>query len=126
MRILLDTHLYLRYLADSPNLTAEIREEIEEADEVFVSAVSIWEAAIKIGLGKLDAQISDIVLGIKASGFLELPVRARDASMFASLPPIHKDPFDRMLVAQAISGPFRLLTADAIIAKYSDVVQLVI
>lgn len=66
------------------------------------------------------------MLGIKASGFLELPVRARDASMVASLPPIHKEPFDRMLVAQAISGPFRLLTADAIIAKYSDVVQLVI
>lgn len=55
MRILLDTHLYLRYLADSPNLTAEIREEIAEADEVFVGAVSIWEAAIKIGLEKLDA-----------------------------------------------------------------------
>lgn len=125
MRILLDTHLYLWYLADSPNLTAEIREVIAEADEVFVSAVSIWEAAIKIGLGKLDAQISDIVRGIKASGFLELPVRATDAGMVASLPPIHKDPFDRMLVAQAISGPFRLLTADAIIAKYSDVVQLV-
>jgi PIN domain nuclease of toxin-antitoxin system len=123
--MLLDTHLYLWYLADSPNLTAEIREAIAEADEVFVSAVSIWEAAIKIGLGKLDAQISDIVQGIKASGFLELPVRATDASMVASLPPIHKDPFDRMLVAQAISGPFRLLTADAMIAKYSDVVQLV-
>jgi PIN domain nuclease of toxin-antitoxin system len=125
MRILLDTHVYLWYLADSPHLTGEIRETITEADEVFVSAASIWEAAIKIGLGKLDARISDIMLGVKASGFLELPVRAADASMVASLPPIHKDPFDRMLVAQAISGPYRLLTADATIAKYSDVVRLV-
>lgn len=125
MILLLDTPIYLWYLADSPRLTREVSNQISEADEVLVSAAVIWEAAIKIGLGKLDAEIVDIVRGIKASGFSELPVRAHDASMVASLPPIHSDPFDRLLIAQAISGPYRLLTADPTVAKYSDVVQLV-
>lgn len=123
--LLLDTHIYLWYLADSPRITQGISDQISEADEVLISAASIWEAAIKISLGKLDARIVDIVKGIKASGFSELPVSAHDATMVASLPPIHSDPFDRLLVAQALSGPYRLLTADPTVAKYSDVVQLV-
>ncbi len=125
MRLLLDTHIYLWFLVDSPRIRAGISDQIAEADEVLISAASIWEAAIKIGLGKLDADIADLVKGIKASGFSELPVDTRDASVVASLPPIHSDPFDRLLVAQALSGPFRLLTADPTVAKYSDVVQLV-
>lgn len=121
----MDTHIYLWFLVDSPRIRAGISDQIAEADEVLISAASIWEAAIKIGLGKLDADIADLVKGIKASGFSELPVDTRDASVVASLPPIHSDPFDRLLVAQALSGPFRLLTADPTVAKYSDVVQLV-
>lgn len=123
--LLLDTQVYLWYLVDSPRITPEISEQISEADVVLVSAASIWEAAIKIGLGKLDAKISDLVKGIEASGFSELPVTAEDASRVANLPPIHNDPFDRLLVTQAIGGPFRLLTADSTLARYSDVVQLV-
>ncbi|MCL4521486.1 MAG: type II toxin-antitoxin system VapC family toxin [Firmicutes bacterium] len=125
MTLLLDTHIYLWYLADSPRITQEISAQISEADLVLVSAASVWEAAIKIGLGKLDAKISDLVKGIEASGFSELPVSAEEASMVASLPPLHNDPFDRLLVAQALAGPFRLLTADPTVARYSDVVQLV-
>ncbi len=125
MILLLDTHIYLWYLADSPHIKLEVYEQIAEADEVFVSAASIWEAAIKIDLGKLEARISDLVEGIRASGFRALPVRVEDAGRVANLAPIHNDPFDRLLVAQALAGPFRLLTADATVAKYSDVVQLV-
>ncbi|MCY0908452.1 MAG: type II toxin-antitoxin system VapC family toxin [Sulfobacillus thermotolerans] len=123
--LLLDTHIYLWYLMDSPRITQEISDQILNADVVFVSAASIWEAAIKVGLGKLDAKISDLVKGIEASGFSKLPVTAEDASMVVSLPPIHNDPFDRLLIAQALTGPFRLLTADSTVAKYSDVVKLV-
>lgn len=123
--LLLDTPIYLWYLADSPRLTREMCDTISEADVVLVSAASIWEAAIKIGLGKLEAKMADLVQGIEASGFSELPVSAEAASLVASLPPIHHDPFDRLLVAQALAGPFRLLTADSIVARYSDVVQLV-
>lgn len=123
--LLLDTHIYLWFLADSPRLPREVTDQISDADEVFVSAASIWEAAIKIGLGKLEADIADVVRGIGVSGFSELPVTAREASMVAGLPPIHTDPFDRLLVAQALSGPFRLLTADPTVARYSDVVQLI-
>ncbi len=123
--LLLDTHVYLWYLVDSPRITREISEQISKADVVLISAASIWEAAIKIQAGKLDASISDLVEGIEASGFSELPVRAEDAARVASLPPIHNDPFDRLLVAQALAGPFRLLTADSTIARYSDLVQLV-
>lgn len=126
MTLLLDTHIYLWYLADSPQMVESVSAQMAEADDVLVSAASIWEAAIKIGLGKLDAQIADVVQGILASGFSELPVSAHDASAAAALPPIHTDPFDRLLVAQALSGPFRLLTVDAMVAKYSDLVQLVL
>ncbi len=123
--LLLDRQIYLWYLVDSPRMTQEISEQISGADMALVSAASIWEAAIKIGVRKLDAKISDLVKGIEASGFSELPVSAEDASMAASLPRIHHDPFDRLLVAQALAGPFRLLTADSTVARYSDVVQLV-
>jgi PIN domain nuclease of toxin-antitoxin system len=123
--LLLDTQIYLWYLVDSPRITWQISEQISEADVVLVSAASIWEAAIKIGLGKLDAKISDLVKGIEASGFAQLPVSAAEAGRVASLPPIHNDPFDRLLVAQALAGPFRLLTADSTVARYSDVVHLV-
>ncbi|PSR20053.1 MAG: PIN domain nuclease [Sulfobacillus acidophilus] len=125
MMLLLDTHIYLWYLVDSPRITSAIAEQITKAGVVFVSAASIWEAAIKIGLGRLEAQISDLVQGIETSGFVELPVGAEDAGRVASLPPIHQDPFDRVLVAQALVGPFRLLTADSTVARYSDVVHLI-
>lgn len=125
MRLLLDTHVYLWYLADSPRITPELHERIARADDVLISAASIWEAAIKVGLGKLDVNIGDLLRGVEASGFSELPVTAHDASMVAGLPTIHSDPFDRLLVAQAVSGPFHLVTADPIVAQYSDVVQLI-
>jgi PIN domain nuclease of toxin-antitoxin system len=125
MRLLLDTHLFLWFLADSPKLTGAARARINEADEVFVSAASIWEAAIKAAIGRLEVSVDDLVTGIGASGFIELPVLARHGAAVARLPQHHRDPFDRLLVAQAVLEPLRLLTADMLLAQYSDVVEVI-
>lgn len=125
MRILLDTHIYLWWLQDHPKLSLLAREKIISATEVYVSSASIWEASIKIAIGKLEVDIGELVKQIAESGFLELPVSARHAMQLARLPDIHRDPFDRMLVAQAMCEPLRLLTADAQVARYSELVDLV-
>jgi PIN domain nuclease of toxin-antitoxin system len=125
MRLLLDTHVYLWYVADSPKLSRTARMTIATADEIFVSAASIWEVTIKAGLGKVKADLSMLVEGIEASGFSELPVTAAHAAAVAQLRPLHRDPFDRLLVAQAIFEPLRLLTADPVLVEYSDLVELV-
>lgn len=91
---------------------------------MFVSSASIWEASIKIGLGKLDADVSRLVSEITASGFLELPVTARHAAVVGGLPNVHRDPFDRMLIAPAMIESVRLLTADSLLGQYSDLVEL--
>ena len=108
MRLLLDTQIFLWYLADARRLTASARARIARADQVFVSAASIWEAAIKIGIGKLTAVPEDLVAGIAASGFAALPVTPAHAAGVAALPDHHRDPFDRMLIAQAIHEPLHL------------------
>lgn len=125
MRILLDTHIYLWWLQDSPRLSPKAREMIQTATEVYVSSASLWECSIKIGLGKLQADIAELVAQIDASGFVELPVYARHSLALSRLPEHHRDPFDRLLIAQAISEPLRLLTADQQLGHYSELVELV-
>jgi PIN domain nuclease of toxin-antitoxin system len=125
MRILLDTHVYLWWLQDHPNLSPAARARIIAATDVYVSSASIWEASIKAGLGKLDVDIDELVAQIDASGFRELPISARHAAMVTRLPDIHRDPFDRMLVAQALCEPLRLLTADSMLRGYSELVEAV-
>jgi len=125
MRLLLDTQVYLWALANSPKLTTRVRESIQGAEQVYVSAASIWEACIKIGIGKLDASLDALVRGIEGSGFVELPVLAAHTVHVAALRPIHRDPFDRLLVAQAIVESLRLLTADANLGQYSDLVTVI-
>ena len=122
MRLLLDTHIYLWSVADDRRLSKQARALILNADDVFVSSVSIWEAAIKIGLGKLDADINLLVSEIEASGFSELPVRSVHAARVRGLPDIHRDPFDRLLVAQALSEPLHLLTSDSHLSQYTSLV----
>jgi len=116
--LLLDTQIFLWYLADSKRLVPRARTAISGADRVFVSAASIWEAAIKTALGKLTVVLDDLVAGIAASGFSELPITALHAARVAALPDHHRDPFDRMLIAQALSEPLVLLTNDEILARY--------
>ncbi len=125
MRILLDTHVYLWWLQDHPDLPQTVRDSIVAASAVFVSSASIWEASLKVRLGKLEADVGQLVAEIANSGFRELPISASHAAMVAQLPDIHRDPFDRMLVAQAICEPLRLLTADAILCQYSELVETI-
>ncbi len=102
-----------------------VRRLIEGADEVYVSAASIWEIAIKARLGKIDADPHELAAAIDASGFVELPVSAAHAAEVTKLELHHNDPFDRLLIAQALVEPLRLVTIDGVLAKYSDVVLLV-
>jgi PIN domain nuclease of toxin-antitoxin system len=125
MRILLDTHVFLWAVAGSATLKAPARRMIESAEKVYVSAASIWEIAIKARLGKIDADPLELVSAISASGFDELPVRPIHAAGVALLTLHHNDPFDLLLIAQALAEPLKLLTADALLVQYSDVVVLI-
>jgi PIN domain nuclease of toxin-antitoxin system len=125
MRLLLDTQIFLWWLADSRKLGKETRERIEAADEVYVSAASIVECEQKIAAGLLEADAEELVRGIAASGFMELPVRARPAAAAASLKRVEgADFFDRLLIAQALSEPLRFLTSNGALAQYSELVEL--
>ncbi len=123
MRLPLDTHVFLWAVAGSSSLKRPARRFIESAGQVYVSAASIWEVAIKASLGKIDADPAALIAAITDSGFIELPVTATHAAGVAALPSLHNDPFDRILLAQALAEPLRLLTAGAALAKYSDVVM---
>jgi PIN domain nuclease of toxin-antitoxin system len=125
MNVLLDTHIFIWCVIDDPKLSGAAWSIIEAADAVFVSSASIWEATIKYQLGKLSVQPEQLVGAVGASGFLELPMNFRHAVAVARLPPLHRDPFDRMLIAQAISEPLHLLTADEQLEQYSELVQRV-
>lgn len=127
MRVLLDTHIFLWSIKDDRRLSKEARSKILNATEVYVSSASIWEACIKIKLNKLDldVDISCIVAAIAQSGFCELPITATHAAAILGLADIHRDPFDRILIAQAISEPLTLLTMDSQLKEYSDLVCLV-
>lgn len=119
MRLLLDTHVLLWALADDTRLTPAARRQLEGANEVFVSAASFWEMAIKIALGKLDADLVQIHDTVRRIGFGELPVTSEHTLQLLGLPALHRDPFDRLLVAQAMCEPLHLLTADAQVAQYT-------
>jgi PIN domain nuclease of toxin-antitoxin system len=125
MRLLLDTHIFLWAVAGSPLLKPPARRLIESADEVYVSAASIWEVAIKARLGRIAADPHELAAAIEGSGFLELPVSAAHAAGVAHLASHHNDPFDRLLIAQALIEPLKLVTVDKVVAEYSDVVVLV-
>lgn len=123
-RILLDTHLLLWAVSEPRKLPKEARRLIDEA-EVFVSAASIWEVGIKAALGKLAADPSELLAEVEPAGFQLLPVGGDHAAAVSLLPALHKDPFDRMLIAQAKTEPLLLLTNDAALPAYGDCVKLV-
>jgi PIN domain nuclease of toxin-antitoxin system len=128
MKLLLDTHLLL-WAAGRPNrLPAAARKLIDApSNELFFSAASIWEVAIKRGLGRRDFQADPRLLrrGLLDNGYAELPILSDHVVALDSLPPIHKDPFDRLLVAQASVEGITLLTADAVVAKYPGPIRAV-
>ena len=125
MHVLLDTHIFIWWLNDDIHLSKKARLLIDEADDIYVSSASIWEAAIKIQLGKLDVDINLLVSSIASEGFIELPVSVKHAASVLTLPHHHRDPFDRILIAQAMSEPLRFITADQSLQDYSDLANVV-
>ena len=128
MRLLVDTHLLLWAAARSRGLPKEARLLLQDpANEVFFSAASLWEIVIKAALRKPDFKVDVTLLrpALSEMGFAELPISGTHAERLGSLPPIHKDPFDRMLVAQSLAEPLVLLTNDGVLADYGDVVKVV-
>jgi PIN domain nuclease of toxin-antitoxin system len=128
MRLLLDTHVLLWALATPERLAPAIRDQLEDpANTVLFSAASIWEIAIKARLGRADFPSSPtrVSEAARVSGFVELPVHAAAAARVADLPLLHRDPFDRLLVAQAICEPAFLYTADRLLPPYSELVTLI-
>jgi len=128
VRLLLDTHIALWALTDSPKLSKIARSMIKDANnEIYFSAASIWEIAIKHALARKDMPVSasDARKYMIDSGYLELQVTAAHAACVESLPLHHHDPFDRMLVAQAMVEPMRLLTHDRQMQAYGELIELV-
>ncbi len=118
MNILLDTHVLIWALENNPTLSDAAREAIVTATHmVFVSSVSIWEMSIKKSLGKLETP-DNLQEEIQLHRFTPLPITCDHAELAGKLPDIHKDPFDRMLIAQATIEKFKLVTRDELIAQY--------
>ena len=125
MRLLLDTHVFLWAVSDSKKLKTAARQHMLAADAIYVSAASIWEIAIKSRLGKIEGDPERLAQAIAQSGFIELPVSSAHAARVSKLPIHHHDPFDRLLLAQSLTEPLILLTADALLPQYGDWVTLV-
>jgi PIN domain nuclease of toxin-antitoxin system len=123
MRLLLDTHVLLWWLRADKKLSRQTRDLIAAEDsDIAVSSATIWEIAIKRALGRMDADMKELVAAISADGFVELPIRFAHAMAVETLPRHHDDPFDRMLIVQAISDGRRLVTHDdTILQEYAGV-----
>ncbi|WP_433725310.1 type II toxin-antitoxin system VapC family toxin [Actinoplanes sp. CA-051413] len=117
MSLLLHTHVVLWWLTDDPTLAAEIKDRLDHEPDVYVSPATIWEVAIKQSIGKLDKP-ADLPERIRDSGFRHLDLTAEHGIVAGRLPLIHRDPFDRMLIAQAQVERLTLMTRDAEIPKY--------
>lgn len=128
MNLLLDTHLLLWAAAEPKRLSARARALLlDSANQLIFSSASVWEIGIKSGLERTDFKVDPRRLWrmLLISGYRELPVSGEHAVAVLDLPPLHKDPFDRILVAQARVEGLTLLTADKMVAKYGDGVRRV-
>lgn len=111
-------------MQDSPSLSPMARDILTQADAVYVSAASMWEIAIKAGVGRLQVECNTLERRLNEAGVIQLPISWSHATQLRKLPLLHRDPFDRMLVAQAMVEPLRLLTHDSVLARYTDLVIL--
>ena len=128
MKLLLDTHLLLWAAGDPGRLSTDARTLLEAPEnELIFSAASLWEIAIKCALGRQDFQVNARILrrGLLDNGYGELPISTEHAVAIDALPPIHKDPFDRLLIAQATVEGLTLLTSDLVVAQYPGPVRKV-
>ena len=128
MKLLLDTHLLLWAAGDSDRLSTDTRVLLsDEANTLHFSSASIWEVAIKSAYDRPDFSVDPAILrrGLLENGYFELVINSEHAIAAAALPPIHRDPFDRMLIAQAAIEGFLLLTSDSTVADYPGPVRMV-
>jgi len=128
VRLLLDTHVALWAIVDSPRLAEHARNLIlDPTNSIYISTASVWEITIKHMLGKGDMPVSgtQAAAHFQAAGYIELPIVNAHVALLETLPPHHADPFDRLLIAQALAEPLRLLTHDATLKPYSDSIILV-
>ncbi len=120
-KYLLDTHIFLWWISDAEQLSQEVFDIISDgSNQIYISSATIWEIAIKEALGKLEVD-ADLDHAIEENGFVELKVSAICANATKKLEQIHRDPFDRMLIAQAIEGDMTLITVDGYIVQYDGV-----
>jgi len=127
MKLLLDTHLLLWVASDSARLSPEARRWIGDPEhELLFGTASLWEVAIKRSLARADFKVDVRILrrGLLDNGYGELPILSDHVVAIESLPPIHNDPFDRVLVAQANLGGITLLTTDSVVAKYPGPIRM--
>lgn len=128
MKLLLDTHILLWAANEPERLSAQTIALLEDPDnELLFSAVSLWEVSIKNSLGRDDFKVDARLLrrGLLDNGYIELPITSSHAVYVESLPIIHKDPFDRILIAQATAEGITLVTADSMVAKYPGPIRQV-
>jgi PIN domain nuclease of toxin-antitoxin system len=119
VKLLLDSHTFLWWLAEDPKLSAAARQAVADpASIVYVSAATIWELSIKAALGKLELDSADLVAEVEGNDFVELPMTARHSLTAAYLPRHHEDPFDRMLIAQAQIEGLTMVTRDPVFRAY--------
>ena len=128
MKLLLDTQLLLWAAGQPERLSRAARKLLNEPrNELLFSAASLWEVAIKSTLGREDLRVEPRLLrrGLLDNGYVELPISSQHAVSIDGLPPLHKDPFDRLLLAQALTEGITLVTADAQLARYPGPVRKV-
>lgn len=127
MKYLIDTNIFLWYAEKSNRLNIEIYDLIlDSKNDIYISIASFWEIAIKKSIGKLDVDrsVNDFVYESKLNGFFTLPISNETITIIESLPFHHKDPFDRMIIAQGMSNNFTIITADFSFGKYDTKVIL--
>jgi PIN domain nuclease of toxin-antitoxin system len=122
VRLLLDTNIVVRLRQDERRIDSRIRRLMEEATAIFVSAASVWEIAIKASVRKLDVDIGRLEAALVEAGMEPLPITWAHACRAYDIAAAHPDPFDRLLLAQAMCEPLHLLTSDSQLAQYSELV----
>jgi PIN domain nuclease of toxin-antitoxin system len=119
VRLLTDTHALIWALAQPSKLPRRTADKLRDpAVLVYVSAANTWEIAIKSALGKIDADLGEVMEGVREMGFIELAVTMEHCHRLTELPPVHRDPFDRILVAQALDEGLTLVTHDDVLKDY--------
>ena len=118
MKILIDTHILLWFLEDDRRLSRENHNKILKAEAVFVSIASLWECAIKINIERLNLDLQYLIKELKELGIHLLPIEAEHLLEFVNLPLIHRDPFDRLLIAQALEQQIAMVSRDPLIEAY--------